>query len=158
MLLLNVALLVIRSVRMDPLSISASFIGITTAAVQVSHLLKRFIDGATDAPSSARAVRMELASINTCLQQLQEFLLGKEEALKDRGPLIMIEQVVIIFTDCVSIFSELEQTLESLQTGEHMRVIDRLKWSWKETTISKLVARLHSSKTSLNIMLTILTW
>lgn len=70
----------------------------------------------------------------------------------------MIEQVVIVFTDCVSIFSELEQTLESLKTGEHMRVLDRLKWSSKESTISKLLARLQSSKTSLNFMLTILTW
>ena len=143
---------------MDPLSISASFIGITTAAVQVSHLLKRFIDGANDAPNSARAVRMELTGINACLQQLQGFLLGKEEAPKSRRSLVMIEQIVVIFTDCVSIFSELEQTLESLQTGEHMRVIDRLKWSWKETTISKILARLHSSKTSLDMLLTILTW
>ena len=70
----------------------------------------------------------------------------------------MIEHLVIIFTDCVSVFSELEQTLESLKTDEHMRVIDRLKWSMKENAISKLLQRLQSSKASLNFMLTILTW
>ncbi|CAD6582312.1 MAG: hypothetical protein ASARMPRED_000930 [Alectoria sarmentosa] len=69
----------------------------------------------------------------------------------------MIEQVIIVFTDCVSIFSELEQTLESLKTGEHMRLIDRVKWASKEATISKLLTRLQASKASLNFMLTILT-
>lgn len=143
---------------MDPLSVSASIIGITLAIVQISPLLKAFIDDANNAPTSARRVLTELTGIQACLQQLQRFLLGDEEAPRNRRSLVMIEQIVVIFADCVSTFSELEQTLESLKTGEHMRVIDRLKWSLKETTISKILARLQSSKTSLNFMLTILTW
>ena len=143
---------------MDPLSISASIIGITTAAVQVSRLLKTFIDGVNGASTSARGVLMEVTGIYVCLHQLQGFLTGVEEAAKSRRSLIMVEQVIIVFTDCVSIFSELEQTLESLKTGEHMRLIDRVRWASRETTISKLLARLQASKTSLNFMLTILTW
>ena len=143
---------------MDPLSISASIVGITTAAVQVSRLMKPFIDGATKAPTSARSVLMEVTGIYACLNQLQGFLIGSEEAAKSRRSLIMIDQVIIVFTDCVSIFSELEQTLESLKTGEHMRLMDRMKWASKEATISKIITRLQASKASLNFMLTILTW
>ena len=143
---------------MDPLSVSASIIGITTAAYQVSRLLKTVIDGANDAPASARGVLTEVLGIRACLHQLQRFLLGEEEGAKSRRSLIMIEQVVIVFTDCVSNFSELEQTLESLQPIEHMGIIDRLKWSSKETAISRILERLQSSKASLNFMLTILTW
>lgn len=143
---------------MDPLSVSASIIGITTAAVQISRLLKTFIDGANGASTSARGVLMEVTGIYVCLHQLQGFLIGNEEAAKSRRSLIMIEQVIVVFTDCVSIFSELEQTLESLKTGEHMRFIDRVKWASKESAISKLLSRLQASKTSLNFMLTILTW
>ena len=143
---------------MDPLSVSASIIGITTAAVQVSRLLKTFIDGANGASSSARGVLREVTGIYVCLNQLQGFLTGIEEAARSRRSLIMVEQVIIVFTDCVSIFSELEQTLESLKTGEHMRLIDRVKWASRETAISKLLTRLQASKTSLNFMLTILTW
>lgn len=142
---------------MDPLSVSASIIGITTAAIQVSRLLKTFIDGANGAATSARGILMEVTGIYACLHQLQGFLIGSEEAARSRRSLIMIEQVIIVFTDCVSIFSELEQTLESLKTGEHMRYIDRVKWASKEATISKLLARLQASKASLNFMLTILT-
>lgn len=143
---------------MDPLSISASILGITTAAIQVSRLLKTFIDGANGASTFARGVLMEVTGIYVCLHQLQGFLLGSEEAARSRRSLIMVEQVIIVFTDCVSIFSELEQTLESLKTGEQMRVIDRMKWASKEAAILKLLERLRASKTSLNFMLTILTW
>ena len=143
---------------MDPLSISASIVGITTAAFQVSRLLKPFIDSTTGAPTSARNILMEVTGIHTSLQQLQSFLIGNEEAANSRRSLIMIEQIIIVFTDCVSIFSELEQTLESLKTGEHMRLIDRVKWTSKESAISKLITRLQASKASLNFMLTILTW
>lgn len=143
---------------MDPLSVSASIIGITTAAIQVSRLLKTFIDGANGASASARGVLMEITGIYACLHQLQDFLLTSDEATRSRRSLILIEQVIVIFTDCVSVFSELEQTLESLKTGDHMRTLDRLKWSSKETAISKILARLQASKASLNFMLTISTW
>ena len=142
----------------DPLSISTSIMGITTAAVQVGRMLKPFIDGACGAPMSARGVLVEVTGIYTCLHQLQGFLVGNEEAAKSRRSLIMIEKVIIVFTDCVSIFSELEQTLESLKADEHMQLIDRMKWTSKESAISKLFARLQASKASLNFMLTILTW
>ena len=143
---------------MDPLSIAASIIGITTAAIQASRLLKTFVDGPGQASTSARSVLRELSGIYACLQQLQGFLLGREEAARSRRSLIMIEQIVVIFTDCVSAFSELEQTLESIQTGEHIRVLDRLKWLMKENTISKLLIRLQSAKASMSFMLNILTW
>ena len=143
---------------MDPLSISASIIGITTAALQVSRVLKTFVEGANGARTSARSVLMEVTGIYVCLHQLQDFLLGKREASRSRRSLVMIEHLIIVFTDCVSIFSELEQTLESLNTDERMGIIDKLKWSMKETAISKLLLRLQSSKASLNFMLTILSW
>ena len=143
---------------MDPLSISASIIGITTAALQVSRMLKTFVEGTHGARTSARSVLMEVTGIHVCLHQLQDFLLGKREAPRSRRSLVMIEHLIIVFTDCVSIFSELEQTLESLKTDEHMGMIDKMKWSMKETAISKLLLRLQSSKASLNFMLTILSW
>jgi len=143
---------------MDPLSIAVSIVGITTAAVQVSRLLKTFIDGANEASTSARGVLMEVTGIYACLHQVQGFLLSNNEATRSRRSLIMIEQVIVIFTDCVSIFSELEQMLETVKTGEHMRMIDRLKWPSKETAISKILARLQASKASLKFMLTISTW
>ena len=145
-------------VVMDPLSVSASIIGIATAAAQVSQLLTKFTRSSLHASASARAVLMEVTGIQFCLHQLQDFLLGHDENHRSRRSLILIEQVIVVFTDCVSLFSELEQLLEGLKSGEHMGIIDRVKWAAKEATISRISTRLQASKTSLNLMLTISSW
>jgi len=120
--------------------------------------LKDFAGSAKEAPHSARAVFMEVTGISVCLNQLQGYVLGKQETFRSRRSLIMIEQVIVVLTDCVSIFSELEQTLEILKTDQPMKVIDRLKWTMKEAAIGRLLQRLQTSKASLTFMLTTLTW
>ncbi|KAL9611096.1 MAG: hypothetical protein Q9167_004229 [Letrouitia subvulpina] len=101
---------------MDPLSISASITGLCIAAAQVSYLLRDFIGNAKQAPSTARHTLMEVTGISMCLSQLDSFLSGRQEAARSRRSMIMVEQVIIILTNCVSIFSELEQVLETLKT------------------------------------------
>ncbi|KAL9577007.1 MAG: hypothetical protein Q9212_006654 [Teloschistes hypoglaucus] len=142
---------------MDPLTISVSILGLCTAAIQISRLLKRFVDSSSDAPASARHTITEITGIYVCINQLDAFLSGRQESPRSRRSLVMLEQVIIVFTDCVSTFSQLEQILESLKTDSPMRVIDRVKWAMKEKTISKLLARLQTSKTSLSLILNILT-
>ena len=143
---------------MDPLSIAASFIGIATAAGQVSRLLRAFLESTKQASSTASSVLAEVTGISACLHQLQDFLLGHDDTGRSRRSLILIEQVIVVFTDCVTVFSELERLLEGLTTKEHMRVIDRVKWARKEATVSRILTRLQASKGSLNLMLTISNW
>ena len=142
---------------MDPLSISVAMVGVCTAAVQVNHCLKGFIDSSRGAPSSARHTLAEITGIYASLQQLDAFLSGRQESPRSRRSLVMLEQI-IIFTDCVSVFSELEQTLETLKSDTPLRVVDCIKWATKEKTILKLLARLQASKSSLCLVLNILTW
>ncbi|KAL8927475.1 MAG: hypothetical protein Q9208_002280 [Pyrenodesmia sp. 3 TL-2023] len=142
---------------MDPLSIAASTIGLCTAAIQINAHLKAFVDSSKDAPASARHALTEVTGIYACLNQLDAFLSGRWESPSSRKSLVMLEQVIIVFTDCVSMFSELEQTIDSLKTNGPMRVIDRVKWAMKEKGILKLLTRLQTSKASLNLMLNILT-
>ena len=143
---------------MDPLSVSASLIGVITAAVQVSGLLKEFIDNVKGAPESARNVLREVLDVSISLQQLQEFLLGKQVASIARTSFIMVEQVVVVLTDCVITFSELEQVLETSKADRPMGIRDRLKWVSKEPAVIQVLGRLQASKASLNLMLTTLTW
>ncbi|KAL8933027.1 MAG: hypothetical protein Q9216_006556 [Gyalolechia sp. 2 TL-2023] len=142
---------------MDPLSIAASIVGLCVAAVQVNSLLKSFIDTSKSAPASARHVLTEVTGIYVCLNQVEAFLSGRRQSPSSRKSLVMIEKVIIVFTDCVSLFSELEQILESVKTGGSMRVIDRVKWASKEKAILRLLARLQASKTSLTMIFGILT-
>ncbi|KAL9120454.1 MAG: hypothetical protein Q9187_002992 [Circinaria calcarea] len=141
---------------MDPISVSASIAGLITAAVQVSALLKRLVENVRGAPQSALNVLVEVNGIGLCLNQLREYIHGTQSVSRSRASFIMIEQVVVVLTDCLTIFSELEQVLETLQL-DAMKVIDKMKWTAKEATILQLLARLQTSKTSLSLMLTTLT-
>ena len=143
---------------MDPLSVSASIAGLIMAAMQVSKLLYTLAKSADGSPSSAQRVLAEVNDIRVCLEQLQSLVLGKEDRLRSRKSLVMVEQLIVVLTNCVSIFSELEQTLEMVKTDQPMRVIDRLKWISKESVITRILLRLQTSKSSLNLMITTLTW
>ena len=143
---------------MDPLSASASLVGLLTAAAQVTKLLTSLIQDAKEAPDSCRSVLREVTGISICLHQLQGFLIGAQEAPRSRTSLILVEQALVVLSDCVLTFSDLEQNLESLKTENPMGVLDRLKWLNKEPLINKLISRLQASKASLNLILTTLTW
>lgn len=70
----------------------------------------------------------------------------------------MVDQVVATLTGCVMAFSELEEVIAWLKSNNSHRADFRIRWMVKEQTISNILERLHSSKVSLNLMLTALTW
>ena len=140
---------------MDPLTIAASVVGLLGATVKVSTVLKTFVRGLTNVPNVARGILQEVSDISTCLAQLQAFLMGTRVGLRSRTALLMVEQVVVILTSCVMTFSELEETLESLKDDRWSK---RIIWILREPKFEKLCQRLNSSKSSLNLILTTLTW
>ena len=101
---------------------------------------------------------MEVTDVSACLSQLQRFLLGTQEVARSRESLLLVEQVFVIHSNCVLIFSELEQTLDSIGSDEPMQPIKLAKWMLKEQSITTLLWRLKASKMSLNLILTTLTW
>ena len=143
---------------MDLISVSASIVGLLSVAAKVSKLMVTFMRSAKDSPQTAQNLFCEVTDISSCLRQLQSYLLGTRVATTSRTSMLMVEQIAVSLTTCVTTFSELEKTLTHLTKNQPNRVIDKIKWARKEPDISKLVVRLQSSKTSLNLMLTTLTW
>ena len=143
---------------MDPLSIAVSVVGLLGATAKVSSILTTFIRGTNNAPKLANGVLQEVSDISACLAQLQAFLVGTRVGLRSRTALIMVENVVVTLTACVMTFSELEATLEPLNECTPTRISIRIAWMKKEPELARLCLRLNSSKQSLNLMLTTLTW
>lgn len=143
---------------MDPLSVSASITGLLSVAAKVTMLLVTLVNSAKGAPQLVQSVLTEVSDINACLGQLQAFLTGIRSTSRSRASLIMVEQVVVILAGCVSTFSELEAVTEKLKTDLPVRALEKLKWARREGDISKILGRLQASKSSLNIILAVLTW
>ncbi|KAL8709060.1 MAG: hypothetical protein Q9225_007504 [Loekoesia sp. 1 TL-2023] len=142
---------------MDPISVSASVLGLLGAAAKVTEVLTNYVHGVKDAPRLARRVITEVEDLKLCLQRLQEFVVSDRSASRSRKAMIMVDQLCVVLTSCVMTFSELEYALEGLKPRNSMPLGNRLRWIAKEQTISRLLQRLQSSKLSLNLILTTLT-
>jgi hypothetical protein len=59
---------------MDPLSITASVIGITTAALQSAQFLAETIDNVKDAPGTVKDIGADLRAVQPVLQNLKDAL------------------------------------------------------------------------------------
>ncbi|KAL8690211.1 MAG: hypothetical protein Q9218_004293 [Villophora microphyllina] len=140
---------------MDPISVAASILGLLGAAAKVAEILANFVKGVKDAPKLAQRVFTEVEDLKLCFQRLQEFINLEEASNRSRAAMITVDQLLIMLTNCVMTFSELEDALGWLKPGS-FSVNTRLRWLTKEHTISKLLQRLQSSKVSLNLVLTTL--
>ncbi|KAL9577689.1 MAG: hypothetical protein Q9203_007365 [Teloschistes exilis] len=140
---------------MDPISVAASLLGLLGAAAKVSEVLTNFIKAVKDAPKLARRVFSEVEDLALCFQRILDFVSSEANVDRSRAAMITVDQLLIVLTNCVTTFSELENALGGL-TSKTFSVNLRLKWITKEHTIAKILQRLLSSKTSLNLILTTL--
>lgn len=143
---------------MDPISAAASMIALVGAAAKVSECLFKFIRSVKEAPKLASTVLQEVSDISACLSQLQSFLTGTKAASRSHEDLLMIEQILVTLSNCMLIFSELEEIVESLKPTDPMQADRLVQWVLKERIIKTLFTRLQASKISLNLMMTTLTW
>ncbi|KAE9368197.1 Rho GTPase activation protein [Stipitochalara longipes BDJ] len=102
-------------------------------------------------------MKSSVDGIRTVLSQLQLMLVGKSQVGRNRTSLILVEQIVITLSACVATFSDLDVFVESLGTDANMGLLDRLRWATKTSTIQEHMQKLEVHKSTLTLMMTILT-
>lgn len=142
----------------DPLSVAASIAGLLTLAGKITTVIVDLTSKSKAAPKDIQYVRTSIETIRAVLLQLQMLLLGRARVDRQRTSLILVEQVVITLSACVSTFSELDVFVDTLNTDQSMGLLDRIRWATKASTIKELLDRLEAHKASLTLMTTILTW
>lgn len=143
---------------MDGISVAASIVGLLGAAAKISISLNDFIARVKEAPKLAAAVLCEVADTATCLSQVQSLLLRVDTSRAFNRSFLMIEDLIVVLSNCVLIFSELEKLVDGLKPNELLRASDILRWTMKEKVVAALLFRLQTSKTSLNLMISVLTF
>ncbi|KAF5599874.1 CAMK CAMKL KIN4 kinase [Fusarium pseudoanthophilum] len=141
---------------MDPLSVSASVVGLLGAGAKITSCLWTFAANARDAPQLARHLVVEVADITAALGSLQVYVCGQAHAPGERGALILLEHVLTTLTGCVTTFSDLQSLMDQLNLSPDMGTIDKMKWARQESNIAAIVQRLQNHKSSLTLMLTVL--
>jgi len=103
-------------------------------------------------------MKSSIDGIRTVLSQLQLMLIGKCQVDQNRTSLIPVEQIAIIISACVTTFSDIDVFVETLGIDTNMGLLDRLRWATKTLTIKEHMQKLEVHKSTLTLMMTILTW
>jgi len=145
---------------MDPLTITTSIFGLLKATAQVAQYLAPYVAAARDTPKIVIQVHSEVVFSRTILLALDGLIKNLAAIPVKRAALIDVDQLVVVFTDGVLLFSELEASLPSLPPAEptspRIPLQARLQWASKESAFVALLARLQSFKVSITLTLSIL--
>jgi len=139
---------------MEPLSVVASITGIVTAAAKVSGLLGQI----QDAPASISALLTEVVHIKIVFKAFQTLLGRTVQIFGARAALIQLDDVVVILTKTVLVFSELQTIIAPLSSQGKISGWQRLNWLRHEGTVLRLVNQLQRQKASLSLLLQITQW
>lgn len=146
---------------MEPLSITASIVGILTAAGRVASILSQV----KDAPRWIADLLAEVKHIQLVFKALQRFLEKASRLTPQRAALIQLDDVVVILTQTVLVFSELKTLVRLLAAHEQSNngVVmlpgwRRVTWAWHQPTALRLVNQLQRHKASLSLMFQIIQW
>ena len=138
---------------MDPLSIIASITGILAAASKVASVL----ESVRNAPESISDALTEVNHIKIVFTALRRFVERSQRLTPKRASLIQLEDVVVVLTQTVLVFSELEALVGDASKGS-LSGLQRLSWTWQKPTALRLVNQLQRHKTSLSLILQIIQW
>jgi hypothetical protein len=139
---------------MDPLSVTASIVGVLAAAAQVTSVLGKI----KDAPKSIEDILTEVEHIRLVFRALQTFIDRAYTVLMDRAVLIQLHDVVAILTRTVIVFSELEPIVTKVSSQKNPSSLRVLAWMRLESNIVRLVNQLQRHKASLTLLLQIIQW
>ena len=143
---------------MEPLSITASIAGILLAAKAVSKYIGVAISKTEKAPAEIEMLQTEVDTIYAIVCKLEAILLGDTVPKTSRTSMILIDQVVVSLAACVKIFSDLDSFVRALDDDGKTKFIDRLRWAQKSRAIQELLQKIQTQKSSLTLLLSILTW
>ena len=144
---------------MDPLSVTASVVGLLGAARQIASILYKVQSGLKDAPRSMHQLLSQLNELKFTFDAVNYLLIGIDSAPRRRISMIQVDQLVATLSDAVLTFSELEALVHPLAADSlNPSLVERMKWVWKEDTIGNIMLRLDRHKASLTLMLTIVHW
>lgn len=143
---------------MDPLSVSASIVGLLTAARQVSVGIGTILSIRKNGSKEIQAVRTTVDTLRAVLLQLQLLLLSRSKINPERGSLIMVEEIVTTLTACVMNFSDLDSCVKNMASDARLGWIDSVRLAVRVSDMGAYLQSLEAHKASLSLILNILTW
>ncbi|KAK3331567.1 hypothetical protein B0T19DRAFT_83146 [Cercophora scortea] len=140
---------------MDPLSVTASVIGLLTAASKAYELLG-LIASVRNAPSTIVEARDEVKHVELALRALHRYLRRLDLARPRRKALIQVDDLIVTLADAMMGFSDFAKLLELLSGLTKLQVV--ISWPRYTTQMETHMSKMQRHKASLSVMLNIIQW
>jgi hypothetical protein len=137
-----------RGWTMDPLSITATCIGLASTITRTSLVVIGFVKDVRAARSDLDTISRELLSVKTVLELLADDV---NESTNHSIPQTLQKQIVGIVTNCTSVVVDIEETLKKHDGGKLNKAA---KWIVSgKNDVAKLQSSLEAHKSALEIAL-----
>jgi hypothetical protein len=143
---------------MDPLSVATAVIGLLKTARQVSAVIAKIASSKKHGSKEINDVKITVDTLRSVLLQLQLLLLNRARVDQKRASMILVEEVVVTLTACVMTFSDLDGCVKGLESDEGLGILDSVRWASKTSELKGYLLSLEAHKTSLALMVNILSW
>jgi hypothetical protein len=117
---------------MDPLSITASVVGLLTTTGSVVSILSKVKAAIGDAPRLMDQLLLQVNELETVFSVVNQFLVGITEAPRQRTSMIQVDQLVATLTDAILTFPELGALIAPLGEGSEISMRRRMKLARKD--------------------------
>src|SRR5947208_9673826 len=139
----------------DPLSVTASVVGITTAALQSVQFLAKTIDTIKDVPDTIKSIRADLQAVEPVLHHLNKALQG------DASQIVLSDQIKPAVEHCNRACTTFQSLLDHWMrhsTEEKTFWMDRWRVGlFGQERIKAFKGKLNDCKGTLNIALSTAT-
>jgi hypothetical protein len=139
---------------MDPISITASVLGITSRCLSTAKTLYCLREKFKNSQMTISAIYSECTIISASLGHIQSLVLTNPEILRSNlQSRPELESVLdIALTGCVLVFSVLDDEVQTLNRGVGS-MGTRVAHLWKEGTMSDLLTQIRGQQTALSLLI-----
>lgn len=148
---------------MDPLSITASVVGLTATCFQAAKALNGLKSRFQSASLTVAAICTEATIISASLSQIQSSMLGSPDGLSEklRARPDLEATLDSVLTGCYVVFNVLETEIQKLTESAQPNPSDlgfraKLRYVWSESTMQDILSQIRGLQTTLVLFLQLL--
>ncbi|OCK96146.1 uncharacterized protein K441DRAFT_54564 [Cenococcum geophilum 1.58] len=135
----------------DPISVTASIIGITAAGIKLSRELYTICDTIGSSQAQIEDLACDLASFTSIVNELEAIFKSPKPIHSDA----LKKSLSDVLDKCRSLFQKINRMIGRTESeGEStVRLKTRVAWVFRETKVRPIRASLESTKQTLGLML-----
>jgi uncharacterized protein Yka (UPF0111/DUF47 family) len=142
---------------MDAFTISTGVAGFLSLALQISKILKAYVDGVKSAPEEARNLLAEVTALCHVLEQFMRFL--EEDYNGNFAETSALVVAIEAYKDQITkLYKKIKKIEVSCEKSKIAQVMERLKWPLRKEDYDSTISTVQRFTQTFQFSLTMANW